>query len=123
MNKIANLISNGTIKPEDLVNAKELIERAELVSTGLKACKKTLLFPLGESETPCYNYWDRAGEYNSWGSCTVDGTFSCYCNWGGNHLIGVCKLTDFNEVFMAFENKEFEADLRRFLLEQIEKAK
>ena len=122
MNKLANLIANGEITVEELANAGELIERAELVSKGLKACKRTILFPFGTDEISCYSYMDSAGEYQSWGSCTKDGVFTCSCNWGGNHETGKCNLTNFTEVFMAFENDEFAHDLRRFLLQQIEKA-
>ena len=122
MNKLATLIANGEITVEELANARELIDRAEIVTKGLEACKKTLVFPFGVSEINCYSYMDSAGEYQSWGSCTSDGIFTCSCNWGGNHVIGKCSLTNFAEVFMAFDNDEFVHDLRRFLLQQIKKA-
>lgn len=122
MNKIATLIANGEITVEELANAQELIDRAEIVNQGLEACKKTIMFPLGVCEIDCYSYTDSDGEYNSWGSCTNDGTFTCYCNWGGDHIIGKCNLKDFVSVFMAFEKHEFVNDLRRFLLTQISKA-
>ena len=119
---LVELIAKKEITVEGLSSAKALIERAELVTKGLQACKKTLMFPLGVDEINCYSYMDSAGEYEAWGKCTVDGTFTCYCNWGGNHLIGSCNLTNFSEVFMAFENSSFEHNLRRFLLQQIKKA-
>lgn len=122
MNKLAKLIANGDVSVEELDSAKELIERAELVKEGIEACKKTLSFPFGVSKINCYSYMDSAGEYEAWGSCSIDGTFTCSCNWGGNHVIGICNLTKFTEVFMAFENKEFAHDLRRFLLQQIKMA-
>lgn len=122
MNKLANLIANGEITVEELANATELIERAELVTKGIEACKKTIVFSLGKKEIECYSYMDSAGEYQAWGSCTNDGVFTCSCNWGGNHVIGSCNLTDYKDVFMAFENSEFKHDLRRFLTWQIEKA-
>ena len=122
MNKLAILIANGDITVEDLASAKELIERAELVTKGIQACKKTLMFPLVVSEISCYSYIDSAGEYEAWGNCSSDGMFTCYCNWGGNHITGNCNLMNFTEVFMAFENSEFAHDLRRFLLQQIKNA-
>lgn len=122
MNKLATLIAKGEITVEELASAKKLIERADLVTNGIKACSKTLVFPFGVSEINCYSYTDSAGEYEAWGTCTSDGTFTCSCNWGGNHVVGRCNLTNFTEVFMAFENSEFAYDLHRFLLQQIEKA-
>ena len=122
MNKLANLISTGKITVEELANAKDLIERAQFVVTALEACQKNILFPIGVNEIPCYSFMDSAGEYEAWGSCTSDGTFTCSCNWGGNHVIGHCNLMNFAEVFMAFENEEFARDLKRFLNCQIEKA-
>ena len=123
MNKLAILISNGSITVEELASAKELIERAELVTKGIEACKKTLAFPLGTSSINCYHYEDSTGDYEAWGHCSVDGKFTCSCNWGGKHEIGSCNLMSFTEVFLAFENREFKLDLRRFLLQQIVKAK
>lgn len=123
MNKIAELIANGNITVEELADAKTLIERAQLVKEGIEACKKTIVFPVGVKNIDCYSYTDRAGEYQSSGRYEHDGTFTCSCNWGGNHVIGKCNLTNFSEVFMAFENTEFENDLKRFLLEQINKVK
>jgi len=120
--KLATLIANGTITIEDLANAPELIERAKLVRDGLDACAKTLLFPFGTNELHCYSYTDRAGEYSSWGSVTIDGIFTCWSNWGGNHEIGKINLNKPTEVFLAFGNSEFAHDLKRFLNEQIEKA-
>lgn len=120
--KLANLIANGTISVEDLANAPELIERAKLVTDGLKACSETLLFPLGKTELHCYAYTDRAGEYSSWGRVSRDGIFTCWCNWGGDHVNGRVNLNNPADVFMAFENEEFAHDLRRFLNEQIQKA-
>lgn len=120
MNKIANLISTGEITVEDLSNAKDLIDRAQFVVTALEACKRTISFPLGVTEISCYSFMDFAGEYEAWGSCTSDGTFTCSCNWGGNHVIGHCNLMNFAEVFMAFENGEFASDLKRFLSYQIQ---
>lgn len=121
MNRLAELVSIGEITVEELANATELIERSKFVTEGLEACKKTIVFPLGCNEINCYSYMDSAGEYEAWGSCTNDGIFSCFCNWGGNHIIGSCDLTNFAEVFMAFDNSEFCHDLKRFLSQQIKK--
>ena len=66
--KLAEMIANGTITVEELANSPELIERAQLVRDGLKACRKTLNFPQGVNELHCYSYTDRAGEYESWGN-------------------------------------------------------
>lgn len=122
MNNLAKMIATGKISIEELAGATELIERAKLVTEGIEACKKTISFPLGCIEVNCYHYMDSAGEYESWGTCTTDGIFTCSCNWGGNHVTGSCNLTDYADVFSAFENCEFEQDLRRFLKWQIEKA-
>lgn len=121
--KLTELIANGTVTIEDLANAPELIERAKFVKEGLEACRKTLVFPIGVLEQPCYDYTDRAGEYSSWGSVTNNGIFTCWCNWGGNHEIGKLNLNHDEEVFLAFDNTELACDLKRFLNEQIEKAK
>lgn len=122
MNKIAEMIMNGEINVEDLASVDDLIKRAKLVKQGVEACKKTITFPLGETSVKCYSYVDHAGEYEAWGSCDVDGTFTCSTTWGGTHVIGKCNLTSFKEVFMAFENDEFAHNLERFLTAQIEKA-
>ena len=121
--KLANLISNGTISVEELANAPALIERAKLVTDGLKACTKTLLFPLGTEELCCYSYTDRAGEYSAWGRVSRNGVFTIWCNWGGDHEVGRVNLNNPADVFMAFENEDFSWDLKRFLEEQIQKAK
>ena len=122
MKKIAEMISTGEISAEDLLNAKELIERAEFVKKGLAACKKTILFPFGVKEVQCYYYLDSAGEYKAWGVCSIDGNFTCFSNWGGEHKVGECNLTSFEKVFMAFENNELAHNLHRFLQKQIEQA-
>lgn len=123
MNKLAKLISTGEITVEELASASKLIERANLVINGLTACKKTLVFPFGVNVIFCYSYTDTVGEYSAWGSCTSDGIFTCSCNWGGDHVIGRCNLNNFEEVFMAFEIDDFDHNLRRFLEQQINKAK
>ena len=122
MNKLATMVANGEITVEELANIEKLIERAKLVKNGVEACKKTITFPLGKSRINCYSYMDSAGEYEAWGSVSIDGTFICDTNWGGTHEIGRCNINDFKDVFMAFENGEFAADLARFLNQQIEKA-
>ena len=122
MQKIMELIVTGGITIEELAAAPELIERASLVTEGLKACKKTLLFPLGETEISCYAYTDRAGEYEAWASCTSQGICTFYTNWGGNHKIGEVNLNDHLNVFQAFDDHELRSDLKRFLSRQIEKA-
>lgn len=121
MNKLAFFIANGEVTVEELANAKDLIERAELVSKGINACKTSIMFPIEVNEVSCYSYTDSAGEYHSWGTCTNCGMFTCYCNWGGDHEIGRVDLTNFEQVFMAFENSEFAHDLKRFLQQQIKK--
>ena len=123
MSKLAEMISNEEITVEELAGAKDLIARAEFVTKGIEACKKTLLFSLGETQIQCYSYTDSAGEYSAWGSCTNDGILKMSCNWGGNHQTGSCNLLIFKSVFLAFENEEFAYDLKRFLERQIEKAK
>ena len=123
MGKLATMVANGEISIEELVGATELIERAKLVTEGIDACKKTIRFPLGSDEVECYSYWDTAGEYHSWGTCKSDGTFTCCCNWGGNHQTGQCNLTNYSEVFNSFDISDFKYDLQRFLEQQIEKAK
>ena len=123
MNKLAKLISTGEITVEELAGASKLIDRAQLVVKGIAACKKNLVFPLGVNVISCYSYTDSVGEYSAWGSCTSDGIFTCSCNWGGDHVIGRCNLNNFAEVFMAFEIDDFDHNLRRFLEQQINKAK
>ena len=122
MNKIAMMIASGEISVEELASVPELIERANLVIKGIDACKLTLNFPFGKDMIDCYDYTDTAGEYHSWGNCSSKGIFTCYCNWGGSHMTGACDLTNFSSVFIAFENSEFEYDLKRFLKQQIEAA-
>ena len=122
MNRLAEMIAKGEISVEELATARDLISRAELVVAGIEACKKTIVFPLGETTVNCYQYTDNAGEYEAWGTCSSDGVFKCSCNWGGNHQIGSCNLLIFESVFMAFENRDFSHDLKRFLKRQIEKA-
>ena len=122
MNRLAKMIAQGDITVEELASAKELIERAEYVRRGVEACRETLSFPIGVKEIRCYSYMDVAGEYEAWGTCSLDGTFTCSCNWGGNHVVGTCNLLNFSEVFLALENQEFSHDLRRFLNQQIDKA-
>ena len=119
MNSLAKMIAEGKITVEELANAETLIERAKFVRKAIQACKKTITFPLGISTISCYDYTDRAGEYHSWGECTNDGVFTCYCNWGGDHKIGFCNLTNFAEVFIALGDAAFSYDLERFLKEQI----
>lgn len=121
MMKLSKMIADGTITVEELAKAPELIERANLVTEGLKACQKTLLFPLGADRLQCYSYTDRAGEYSSWGEVTVKGIFTCWSNWGGNHEVGKVDLTNPSDVFMAFEDPKFAHNLKRFLKEQIAK--
>jgi hypothetical protein len=122
MNKLAELIANGEIMVEELAGAPELIERAKLVKEGLEACKKNIKFPLGTSSVSCYRYMDRHGEYEAWGECTIAGTFTCSTNWGGNHVVGSCNITNYKETFLAFDKKEFAQNLERFLRQQIEQA-
>ena len=118
---LAEMISNGTISVDELANAPELIERARLVTSGLKACHETLLFPLGVEEIQCYCYTDFAGEYHSWGIVNRDGVLVLYSNWGGEHEIGRVNLNDSSDVFFALEKKDLRYDLTRFLEAQIDK--
>lgn len=120
-NKLVTLIANEEISVEELANAPKLIDRASFVVKAIEACKKTLVFSVGTEEIGCYTYTDRAGEYYAWGNCTHEGVFRCCCNWGGDHEIGRVNILSFKEVFLALNDNEFEADLTRFLNEQIEK--
>lgn len=122
MGKMTELIANGTLKAEDLLEARELIARAEFVEEAMEACKKNIVFSFAKDSVRCYDYMDNAGEYMSWGFCTKDGIFTCCCNWGGNHEIGSCDLKSFESVFMALDNEDFKADLKRFLVLQIDQA-
>ncbi len=123
MNKLVQMIVEGKITVEELAGASELIERAKLVKEGLEACKKNIKFPLGETSTvSCYRFMDRAGEYEAWGECTIDGMFTCHSNWGGNHVIGSCNITSYKDVFMALDDEKLGIDLKRFLRQQIEQA-
>ena len=119
MNKLAKLIAEGKISVDELAGANDLIARAQLIKRGIRACRKNLAFPLGKKSINCYYYC--SGDYEAWGICSSDGTFRCFSNWGGAHEIGKVSLKNYKEVFMAFENSEFEPDLRRFFLQQIEK--
>lgn len=122
-NRLAEMIANNEISIQELAEAKELIEVAQFVEKGLEACKKVLMFPLGVDEISCYRYMDNAGEYEAWGRCLLDGTFYCYCNWGGNHEIGRCNLNNEKEVFLQLlNNKEFCNDLKKFLERMIKAA-
>lgn len=82
MNRLVELIATGAITVEDLVNAQELIDRADLVSKGIDACKKSIVFTFKEERIDCYDYVDSTGEYKAWGYCTYAGEFICYSNWG-----------------------------------------
>ena len=99
-------------------------EREKFVREGMKACRSTITFPLGENEAECYSYTDPKGNYSSWGNCTLDGDFVCFSDWGGIPLIGKCNLFDFSDIIKALEKKDkFSEDLERFLSQQIEKVK
>lgn len=121
MNKLAKMISEGTITVEELAEAGTLISRAQFVTDALKACQRTILFPLGKKEINVYDYTDRAGEYHSWGICSCNGTFTCKANWCGDHTVGSVNLLSFTDVFMALEDEHFNSDLTRFLQQQIDK--
>lgn len=120
---LANLIANGTVSLEELASAQDLIDRAKFVKAGIDACKENLVFPLGTTEINCYDFLDNAGEYHSHGIVKSDGSFTCWSNWGGDHINGTCNLFDFNQVFNALDSHDFKYDLRKFLSEQIEKAR
>lgn len=122
-NKIADLIVNGTITVEELSKADELIKLAQYTVEAVEACKKTIVFHVGETEIACIDYWDTAGEAHFWGKCKNDGTFTGYTNWGGDHALGTCNLTKFNDVFISLERGEMRYCLRTFLDQQIEKTK
>ncbi len=122
MNKLVELISNGTLRVEELKNAPNIIETADFVSKALDACYHTLVFTLGVNTFNCYDYMDRAGEYHAWGEVSKNGTFTVWSNWGGNHTVGSVNLTNPNEVFMALVSDDDDGmshNLRRFLDEQI----
>ncbi len=120
---LIQMVANSTISVEELEKAPELIERARLVNQGIEACKKNLLFPWGVDKLNCYEYTDNAGEYSAWGTFNREGIFVCYCNWGGNHEIGRVNFNSPKEVFLAFENNDFQHDLTRFLKSQISESK
>ena len=122
MGKLTEMVDNGQISVQELCSVNELVELANLAAEGVEACKKTIVFPLGTTEVQCYSYIDRAGEYESWGSCRNDGIFECASSWGGPHIIGYVDITSYEEVFKALRNEEFRFDLERFLRIQIEKA-
>lgn len=113
--KLANLIAEGAVDPEDLVQAEELIERAKLVKAAMEKIPQKVVFLLGTKKNQCYNYTDSAGEYSAWGECDINGTFTVQSNWGGTHINGTCNLTDFSSIFKAFDEWDNPADLRRFL--------
>ena len=125
MSKIADMITQGLIDPEDLLSAENLLKRLKLVSEGITACKKTLQFPLGVTEIECYQYTYSNHDYRVWGRCSSDGLFKCFCDpaLDGSYKIGCCDLNDFENVFMSIEKKLFGSHLEAFLEEQIEKAK
>lgn len=122
MNQTARENANGakSVQEQDILN--ELMERERFVKKAVEACKKTIVFPIGVNKISCYSYTDSAGEYESWGECTQDGIFTCWCNWGREHIVGCCNLTSAEDVFQVFENEYFKDDLKRFLEEQIRKA-
>jgi len=113
-NKFRQLLISGELKPEDLVGARDLIARAELVDRAMIGCKQAITFPLGTNEVQCYTFQDHAGEYEAWGKCSLNGEFVCYSNWGGNHEIGRCNLFQFASIFSAFDQPDFAQDLKRF---------
>ena len=125
MNKLSEMIADRQIDVEELAAANDLIERAKLVTEGIGAARKNILFPMGENEISCYHYTDSECEYTVWASVTNDGTFVCSGNFGeGPQPIGRCNLTSFRKVFLAFEESELFAEhLMRFLNQEIEKAK
>ena len=126
MNKIADMIAKGMIDPEDLLSAEDLLKRLKLVSEGLKACKKTLQFPMNVTEICCYQYIDPNHHFRVWGRCSSNGLFKCFCDpplEDGYYKFGCCNLNDFESVLLwAFENRIFSYHLECFLKEQIEKA-
>ena len=123
MTKLEKMNADGTISIDELASIPELIERAKLVQDGLSACQKTISFHLGQEEVEVYSYTGIGGEYESWGIVHRDGTFVCYCNWGGDHESGRVNLMNSSEVFLALgAGDSFSDDLKRFLREQIRKA-
>ena len=125
MNELATKIAKKEITEQDLIDAKELIDRATLISEGITACKKTILFPLTQDYVRCY-YQPYSSLGGPWyGKCRHDGLFILYLwrgSWLGDLEIGRCDISNFNEVFRAFDNEEIAPHLERFLREQIEKA-
>lgn len=119
---LSQMVASGEITVDELSQADKLIKRAKLVRIGLAACKRNLVFPLGETEIKCYDYFESLSEYESWGKCSITGNFVVYSNWNGQHKVGECNLTDFQSVFLSFENKEFSKEIERFLKQQIEMA-
>ena len=123
MEKLAELIAKGEITVKELDAANNLIERAKLVENGIKACKKTIMFPLGSSSIQCYSYKDPESENEAWAVCTNDGTFTCSrTHYDVTLTVGKCNLLNFEEVFKALGHGEFSSHLERFLLQQIDKA-
>lgn len=118
--KLSDLIENGTISIEDFIaEAPEVTERARLVNDGLKACTKTLLFPLNVEVLFYLLCPDGFNGYDSVGYVSRDGIFSCfyYCD---NEEIGRVNLNNPTEVFIALESGIFAYYLRKFLEQQIQ---
>lgn len=119
-NKLAKLIAEGAVNPEDLLEAEDLIQRAKLVRAAMEKIPNKVVFPVGMKTIRCYEYTDSAGEYSAWGACDISGNFTVECNWGGLHINGTCNLTDFGSMFTAFDEWEYPSDLKRFLESMVE---
>lgn len=127
--KLSELIANGTItitiSIEDLLGeAPKVIECAKLVNDGLKACTKTLLFPLNVEKLECFSCAEDCGYSDYRGTVSRDGTFTCLEYGEEEYCIGSVNLNNPTDVFTALlpDHDAFARCLKKFLEQQILKA-
>ena len=120
MKKLAQMLACGEITIEDLADASGLIEQANLIDEGIKACKKGIfLFPWGKDTIQVYDFYGSGGESHHWATFDRSGELVFYSNWGGDHQTGRCNLNDIQSVYECFEKHETEGDISRFLMDCI----
>ena len=115
---LVNLITNGQLKVEDLCTAPEVIKFAELVTRGIQACKKLIVFHLGEESVCCYKYI--ADGYSISGTCYAEGKLVLHSTLIGN--IVTCNLLDSKSVFSSLNDNDVRVELERFFQEMIKQA-